>query len=57
MRNQQQVSQRQHYDDLRTLDHHESWRGVYALLDVESSIEPENHESGVRAVPEEYIQP
>ena len=57
MRKQQQVSQRQHYDDLRTLDHHESWIGVYALFDVELSIEPEKHESGVHAVPEEYIQP
>ena len=36
--------------DLRVLDHHESWRGVYALLDVEPSIEPESHtDSGVAA--------
>lgn len=26
--------------DLRTLDRHESWRGVYALLEVDQSIEP-----------------
>lgn len=34
--------------DLRDLDHHESWRGVYALLEVEASIEP-NDDSGPAA--------
>ena len=35
-----QSNQRQHRTDLRALDHHESWRGVYALLEVEPEIEP-----------------
>ena len=26
--------------DLRALDNHEGWRGVYALLEVDQSIEP-----------------
>jgi hypothetical protein len=42
--------------DLRALDNHESWRGVYALLDVEPSIEPELTNSGAAAVHEEYTQ-
>ena len=44
------ANQRQHYGDIRTLDNHESWRGVYALLDVESSIEPPTTDSGAASV-------
>jgi hypothetical protein len=36
--------------DLRALDNHESWRGVYALLDVEPSIEPSNNDSDATAI-------
>ena len=28
--------------DLRMLDSHEGWRGVYSLLEVDQSIEPTN---------------
>ena len=32
--------------DLRTLDRHEGWKGVYALLEVDQSIEPTSTTSG-----------
>ena len=49
MHDTRQSDQRQHYD-IRALDHHESWRGVYALLEVEPSIEPESNDSGAAAL-------
>jgi hypothetical protein len=42
--------------DLRALDNHESWRGIYALLEVEPSIEPESTDSGAAAVNEVFNQ-
>ena len=42
--------------DLRTLDRHESWRGVYALLEVDQSIEPTNTTSDRDDVSEVYNQ-
>lgn len=52
MSTQRQANQRQHHGDLRALDHHESWRGVYSLLDVEPSIEPTNTDSGAATLSE-----
>ena len=42
--------------DLRTLDRHEGWRGVYALLEVEQSIEPTTTTSDRDDASEVYTQ-
>jgi hypothetical protein len=42
---QRQANHRQR-SGLRALDHHESWRDVYTLLEVEPSIEPTSTTNG-----------
>lgn len=42
--------------DLRTLDSHEGWRGVYHLLEVDQSIEPTNTTSDRDDVTEVFAQ-
>ena len=42
--------------DLRTLDRHEGWKGVYTLLEVDQSIEPTNTTSDHDDISEVFSQ-